>query len=87
MSLYFLLFSVLDGPKLGHLFYDADTQMLHFIKLILFATHPPIQTDPNWGNFLYDADARMLHLIDFGAAREFPEVRRWRTHKTDKLTN
>uniref|UniRef100_A0A7S3QXC6 ABC1 atypical kinase-like domain-containing protein n=1 Tax=Dunaliella tertiolecta TaxID=3047 RepID=A0A7S3QXC6_DUNTE len=33
-----------------------------------------MQTDPNWGNFLYDADSKMLHLIDFGAAREFPEV-------------
>ncbi|KAF5838123.1 ABC1 family-domain-containing protein [Dunaliella salina] len=33
-----------------------------------------MQTDPNWGNFLYDANSKMLHLIDFGAAREFPEI-------------
>lgn len=32
------------------------------------------QTDPNWGNFLYDPEAHMLHLIDFGAAREYPQV-------------
>ncbi len=33
------------------------------------------QTDPNWGNFLYDPATHMLHLIDFGAAREYPQVR------------
>ena len=34
-----------------------------------------MQTDPNWGNFLYDPKADKLNLIDFGASKEYPEVR------------
>lgn len=36
--------------------------------------HVILQTDPNWGNFLYDANEHKLHLIDFGAARDYPQV-------------
>ncbi|XP_031485363.1 protein ABC transporter 1, mitochondrial [Nymphaea colorata] len=33
-----------------------------------------MQTDPNWSNFLYDETTNTFNLIDFGAAREYPQV-------------
>ncbi len=49
--------------------------LLRAVVLRALAWWVRAQTDPNWGNFLYDHKQGVLNLIDFGAAKEYPQVK------------